>query len=221
MFNNEMHSTFAWTFYWRLLMIWPHELMVFVAYISLREFYTDGHFVTDITTLALSEFTIPDDNYCHKPLDVQDYPTPESLLQTKSQKKLILTGAARFNTKPKTGVAFLEENNLIYHDLSPNVSRELSLAKFLKSCTRLDKRLLGDFISRPDNIEVLKAYIGLFDFHDVRFAIGSTFCRDIDIRSPETRRRCYARATRGVQATWRITADCSHHGDVRRSLLCC
>jgi golgi-specific brefeldin A-resistance guanine nucleotide exchange factor 1 len=88
-------------------------------------------------------------------------------MQTKSQKKIVLTGAARFNAKPKTGLAFLEENKLIYSDLSPEVSRERSLAIFLKGCTRLDKRLLGDFISKPENVEVLRAFIGLFDFRGV------------------------------------------------------
>ncbi|TFK42763.1 Sec7-like domain is implicated in guanine nucleotide exchange function [Crucibulum laeve] len=98
------------------------------------------------------------------------YTPPESLLQTKSQKQLILTGAARFNAKPKLGVAFLEENQLIYTDLSSEVTKEQSLAKFLKSCTRLDKRLLGDYISKPENIELLKAFIGLFDFKEKAIA---------------------------------------------------
>ena len=47
------------------------------------------------------------------------------------------------------------------------MSKERSLAVFLKNCTRLDKRLLGDFISKPDNVDILKAFIGLFDFKDV------------------------------------------------------
>ncbi|KAI0637119.1 Sec7-domain-containing protein [Trametes polyzona] len=92
----------------------------------------------------------------------ESFPRPEELQDTKSRKKMILTGAARFNAKPKTGLAFLEENKLIYSD--PNEPRPLSLAKFLKSSTRIDKRLLGDFISRPENIEVLKAFMMLFDF---------------------------------------------------------
>ncbi len=77
-----------------------------------------------------------------------------------------MTGAARFNAKPKTGLAFLEENKLIYSD--PNEPRPLSLAKFLRNSARIDKRLLGDFISRPDNIEVLKEFLRLFDFKGVR-----------------------------------------------------
>lgn len=88
-------------------------------------------------------------------------------MQRKSKKRIILTGAARFNSKPKTGLAFLEENGLIYHDLSDEVTHPLSLAKFLKSSTRIDKKLLGDFISKPENIEVLNAFVGLFDFREV------------------------------------------------------
>jgi golgi-specific brefeldin A-resistance guanine nucleotide exchange factor 1 len=98
----------------------------------------------------------------------QEFPTPQSLLQTKSQKKLVLTGAARFNSKPKAGLAFLEENGLIYADLSPEIPKARSLATFLKGCTRLDKRLLGDYVSKPENIEILRAFIGLFDFKNVR-----------------------------------------------------
>jgi golgi-specific brefeldin A-resistance guanine nucleotide exchange factor 1 len=92
-------------------------------------------------------------------------------MQAKSQKKIVLTGAARFNAKPKTGLAYLEENKLIYADLSPDVSRERSLVTFLKGCTRLDKRLLGDFISKPENVEVLRAFIELFDFRGVSLTL--------------------------------------------------
>jgi brefeldin A-resistance guanine nucleotide exchange factor 1 len=98
---------------------------------------------------------------------LQEFTSPSELRRAKSQKKLVLTGASRFNSKPKLGLAYLEENKLIYSDLSPEVSRERSLAIFLKNCSRLDKRLLGDFISKPENIEILRAFIGLFDFKGV------------------------------------------------------
>jgi brefeldin A-resistance guanine nucleotide exchange factor 1 len=102
---------------------------------------------------------------CSNPF--QSYISAEELMRRKSKKNLILTGAARFNNKPKAGLPFLEENGLIYHDLSEEVTRPQSLARFLKSSTRLDKKLLGDFISKPENIEVLKAFVGLFDFREV------------------------------------------------------
>ena len=90
----------------------------------------------------------------------------------------MVTGAARFNAKPKVGLSFLEENKLIYSG-DENVDKPTSLAVFLKSCSRLDKKLLGDFISRPENVDVLRAFIGLFDFKNVRTMtseIGSNLC---------------------------------------------
>lgn len=61
----------------------------------------------------------------------------------------------------------MEENKLIYSDLSDSVDRPKSLARFLKSCSRIDKRLLGDFLARQENIDVLRAFIRLFNFKDV------------------------------------------------------
>ncbi|KAJ6547119.1 Sec7-domain-containing protein [Mycena capillaripes] len=98
-----------------------------------------------------------------------DFPPPAILTHAKSQKKLIVTAAARFNTKPKQGVAFLEENQLIYTDLpadAPESAKAHNLAVFLKGCARLDKRLLGDYLSREENLPLLKAFIGLIDFRD-------------------------------------------------------
>ncbi|KAJ7888919.1 hypothetical protein B0H14DRAFT_3127156 [Mycena olivaceomarginata] len=103
----------------------------------------------------------------------REFRDPESLIQAKSQKKLIVAAAARFNNKPKKGVAFLEENRLIYTDLPPDApdsAKAHNLAVFLKGCALLDERLLGDYISREENLPLLKAFIGLFDFKDKAIA---------------------------------------------------
>ncbi|PWN47694.1 Sec7-domain-containing protein [Violaceomyces palustris] len=89
----------------------------------------------------------------------------QALAEQKSRKASILEAASRFNAKPKDGLAYLEEEGLI--DASgEKVPREQSIASFLKDCPRLDKKLLGDYISRPANADVLDAFIGLFDFGD-------------------------------------------------------
>lgn len=49
--------------------------------------------------------------------------------------------------------------------------RAESLARFFKTTPRLDKRLLGDFISRPDQLDVLRAFMHLMDFEGVRFTL--------------------------------------------------
>ncbi|CAE6427640.1 unnamed protein product [Rhizoctonia solani] len=107
--------------------------------------------------------------------------TPDSLLHTKSQKLLVLTAAQKFNEKPKKGVAFMLENGLVdpkaeegsevpaeepiqAEKEKPKRADPKSLARFLKSCPRLDKKVLGEYISHLDNPELLKEFIGLFDF---------------------------------------------------------
>lgn len=108
----------------------------------------------------------------------QEYPPASSLLEAKSKKLILVTGAARFNKHPKGGIAYLEEHGII--DTTYNMDEKLtdeekakaraqSLARFLKSTPRLDKKLLGEFLAKPDNIEILKAFIELFDFTNVSY----------------------------------------------------
>ncbi|KAE8213264.1 hypothetical protein CF327_g3176 [Tilletia walkeri] len=89
---------------------------------------------------------------------------PRALSQRKHMKGLILDAANRFNAKPKDGVKWMAEKGLIIADGSEQ-ERAKSLAAFLKDCPGLDKKLLGDYISRPDNLNVLETFISLFDFH--------------------------------------------------------
>ncbi|GAA5913880.1 hypothetical protein JCM8208_004987 [Rhodotorula glutinis] len=86
----------------------------------------------------------------------------EDVTASKANKRVLLEGAAAFNLKPKVGLQFLEEHGIIYND--PSVPRAESLARFFKTTPRLDKRLLGDFISRPDQLDVLRAFMQLMDF---------------------------------------------------------
>ncbi|GAA5820135.1 hypothetical protein JCM3770_005386 [Rhodotorula araucariae] len=81
---------------------------------------------------------------------------------SKANKRVLLEGAAAFNLKPKVGLKFLEEHGIIYAD--PSIPRPESLARFFKTTPRLDKRLLGDYISRPDQLDVLKAFMRLMNF---------------------------------------------------------
>ncbi|GEM12705.1 sec7 domain-containing protein [Rhodotorula toruloides] len=86
----------------------------------------------------------------------------EEVAKSKANKRILLEGAAAFNLKPKVGLKFLEEHGIIYND--PSMPRAESLARFFKTTPRLDKRLLGDFISRPDQLDVLRAFMHLMDF---------------------------------------------------------
>ncbi|CAI2169955.1 2331_t:CDS:10 [Funneliformis geosporum] len=94
------------------------------------------------------------------------YPSAEELLQRKQKKQILREGAAKFNENPKSGLGFLEANGLIYND--PSIDKNTSLALFLKSTPRLNKQLLGDYLSKPANIDILKAFVRLFNFEGKR-----------------------------------------------------
>lgn len=102
----------------------------------------------------------------------------------------MLTAAQKFNEKPKKGVAFMLENGLVDYEPEetpdpatqsekleeseqaekkekPRKANPKSLALFLKNCPRLDKKVLGEYISHLDNPDLLREFIGLFDFREV------------------------------------------------------
>lgn len=78
------------------------------------------------------------------------------------RKRVLAQGADAFNAKPRDGIAFLERSEL----LAPGPQRARSIARFLKDSALVDKRLLGDYLSRPDNTDVLAEFIDLLDFRE-------------------------------------------------------
>lgn len=85
----------------------------------------------------------------------------ETLHTRRKRKALLAAGAAAFNNKPKDGIAFLARENL----LAPaGRERARGIARFLFDSPLVDKRLLGDYISRAENVEVLAEFLDLFDF---------------------------------------------------------
>lgn len=90
-------------------------------------------------------------------------PSAENLVKQKQTKASILLGAEKFNNKPKDGLKYFEEQGFI-DTTGSDASRDVNFARFLKDCPRLDKKVLGDFLSRPDNAGILDAFLRLFDF---------------------------------------------------------
>lgn len=95
--------------------------------------------------------------------DLENMPDPAKLSESRYRKELVVKASAKFNEDPKAGVAFLKEYRII------DTSNELeSLANFLFTSGRINKRLLGDYISKPKNLELLQSFIKFFDFHGKR-----------------------------------------------------
>jgi len=89
-------------------------------------------------------------------------PTAAEVAKAKADKKVLLEGAAQWNVKPKVGLKFLEDHGII--GSGSGLSRDESIAHFLKTTPRLDKKQLGDWISRGEQIEVLRAFMRSMDF---------------------------------------------------------
>ncbi|KAF9163079.1 GDP/GTP exchange factor for ARF [Actinomortierella ambigua] len=87
----------------------------------------------------------------------------EVLAERRQHKELLVKGAAKFDEHPKTGLQFLEANGVI-----SSLSNAADVALFLKTSTRISKKLLGEYLSKPVNSEVLKAFVQHFEFHGKR-----------------------------------------------------
>lgn len=86
-------------------------------------------------------------------------PSPQQLRDQRVRKKDIIRGATKFNESPKGGIAFLASQGII-----PDPNDANSVASFLKGTTRVDKKVLGEFISKKNNEGLLEAFLDQFDF---------------------------------------------------------
>lgn len=70
-----------------------------------------------------------------------------------------------FNVKPKTGIAYLQEQG--YLDRAND-----SIVTFLKETPRLSKAFIGEYISRKDNPELTEAYMRLVCENAINFSLS-------------------------------------------------
>ena len=80
------------------------------------------------------------------------------LADARRAKTLLVQSAELFNTNPKKAFAFLVEHQITSKEVSPP-----EIAKYLRRTAGLDKKHVGELISKPSNIEILREYLA--DFH--------------------------------------------------------
>lgn len=85
----------------------------------------------------------------------------EHLLEIKEKKKMLIHGTSLFNSKPEKGIQFLQSHGIIGH------SNE-DIALFIKENPHLDKKIIGDFVSKKKNVGVLSAFVKSFNFSGLR-----------------------------------------------------
>lgn len=85
------------------------------------------------------------------------------LQQQRARKQVIVNGATKFNEDPKKGIAYLVKEGIIESAGNPD-----SIARFLKGTSRVSKKLLGDYLSKKSNENILRAFMERFDFSGKR-----------------------------------------------------
>ncbi|KAJ2454560.1 GDP/GTP exchange factor for ARF [Coemansia sp. RSA 2336] len=88
--------------------------------------------------------------------------TMAQLLDRKKHKDTMMQAARLFNEKPKDGIAYLQRMGVLNPENSTEMAQQLAF--FLRETPTINKQLLGEYLSKPSNLEVLQAYLRLFDF---------------------------------------------------------
>lgn len=93
----------------------------------------------------------------------EGYPDRRKLKEQRARKKVIIRGATKFNENPQSGIAFLSSEGII-----DNRDDVHSVVRFLRGTARISKSVLGEFISKKSNEQILEAFLDLFDFSGKR-----------------------------------------------------
>lgn len=80
-----------------------------------------------------------------------------------------MQGTELFNQRPEKGIQFLQENNYLSSQLDP-----IEIAHFLRENSGLDKKIIGEYISKKKNVEskILENFVKSFDFAGLRIDLA-------------------------------------------------
>ena len=94
-------------------------------------------------------------------------PTRDELLVTKASKRWLAIGTEKFNENPRAGIAKLTEHGLL-SSVPGGPPEPEKIAKLLRENPVLDKKAIGEYISKKENGTILNCFVRNFDFHNTR-----------------------------------------------------
>jgi len=86
--------------------------------------------------------------------------TFKELNEAKKRKRLLWVALDKFNARPKDGIQFIKDNKLI--------DNNEDLVQFLKDNLRVDKKVLGEYLSKEENKALREAFIRSLEFTNLR-----------------------------------------------------
>lgn len=84
----------------------------------------------------------------------------QELNAAKKRKRLLWQALEKFNARPKDGIQFIKDKNLI--------DNNGDLVQLLKDNMRVDKKVLGEFLSKEENKPLREEFIRSLDFTNLR-----------------------------------------------------
>ncbi|XP_012270062.1 Golgi-specific brefeldin A-resistance guanine nucleotide exchange factor 1 isoform X2 [Orussus abietinus] len=96
----------------------------------------------------------------------ENLPTREELLVTKANKRWLALGTEKFNENPREGIAKLTEHGLLGG--TPGNPDPQRIAKLLRENPGLDKKAIGEFLSKKENKNILNCFVRNFDLRRTR-----------------------------------------------------
>ncbi|KAL4802287.1 hypothetical protein BDV18DRAFT_64655 [Aspergillus unguis] len=95
-----------------------------------------------------------------EPASEEGFPSNDHLRNQRNTKRIIVHAAQKFNADdPKGAIAYLVSHGIIETPDDP-----VQVARFLRGTTRLSKKVLGEFISKRSNENLLNAFVDLLEF---------------------------------------------------------
>ncbi|XP_017476492.1 PREDICTED: Golgi-specific brefeldin A-resistance guanine nucleotide exchange factor 1 isoform X1 [Rhagoletis zephyria] len=91
--------------------------------------------------------------------------TREYLANVKEKKRVLSQGTELFNQRPDKGIQYLQEHGILSAQLDP-----MEVALFLRENPGLDKKMIGEYISKKKNVDskILMNFVDSFDFAGLR-----------------------------------------------------
>lgn len=92
-----------------------------------------------------------------------------SIIPTNFSIQILTQGTELFNQRPEKGIQFLQENGYLNPQLDP-----VEVAQFLRENSSLDKRMIGEYISKKKNVEskILEFFVKSFNFENITIDVA-------------------------------------------------
>ncbi|XP_055312921.1 Golgi-specific brefeldin A-resistance guanine nucleotide exchange factor 1 isoform X3 [Sitodiplosis mosellana] len=113
--------------------------------------------------------TIDEGLAAHETQNKFDVITHDQLIEVKDRKRILTQGTELFNQRPDKGIQFLQENGYLKPELDP-----AEVAHFLRDNSSLDKKMIGEYISKKKNVEskILENFVKSFNFENMRIDLA-------------------------------------------------